>query len=169
MAQFVVPDRDTFDDRDALVRILVLLRDLFREIWEDRDVLLPASVAAGLPRAIDFAMGQLGALIERVADRRQALGTAEEIEDFGLTGDALRFKMLVIAFANDRSREARNRVLEGVTDGRNRGRWRFYRRALGGTLAAIDGPLESLTKLLGAKEGVVEFKKAIEVALGLAS
>ena len=50
--------------------------------------------------------------------------------------------------------------------GMSRG-WSLYRRALRATLAAIDGPLESLTAALGAKQGLVEFKKALEVLLDL--
>ena len=79
-----------------------------------------------------------------------------------LQGEALRFKMLAILAAY--------RLVVAAQPSRNPGMsrgWSLYRRALRGTLAAIDGPLESLTAALGARQGLVEFKKALEVLLDL--
>jgi hypothetical protein len=168
MASFTVASAEAFEEREALIALLNLLADLIGEIWEDRELLLPQMplFADGQPMAFAIARDQIGQLSQLVlsADR-----PAEAWDDYGLRGEPLRFKLLIVAFANDRIRPARNRALEAVTDGERPGRLTFYRRAVQGTLAAIDGPLESLTKFIGAKEGVVEFKKGLEVLLGLVS
>lgn len=168
MASFTVAGPEAFDERQALVALLALLSDLIVEIWEDRELLLaPLPIFAdGPPQAFAIARDQIGQLSQLVisADR-----PPEAWDDYGLRGEPLRFKLLIVAYANDRIAPARNQALEAVTNGEQPGRLAFYRRAVRGTLAAIDGPLESLTKLLGAKEGVVEFKKGLEVLLGLVS
>src|SRR5690606_12242037 len=81
-----------------------------------------------------------------------------------LQGEALRFKMLTIQAAFRQVVASHPNQNPGMSRG-----WSLYRRALRGTLAAIDGPLESLTAALGAKQGLVEFKKALEVLLDLRS
>jgi len=93
---------------------------------------------------------------------READFTTTAMVEHRLQGEALRFKMLAILAAY--------RLVVAAQPSRNPGMsrgWSLYRRALRGTLAAIDGPLESLTVALGAKQGLVEFKKALEVLLDL--
>ncbi|KQW72203.1 hypothetical protein ASE17_04880 [Phenylobacterium sp. Root77] len=168
MASFTVASAEEFDERLALVALLDLLVELIGEIWEDRELLLPPLplFADGQPAAFAIARDQIALLSQLVMTVEQPL---EVWDDYGLRGEALRFKLLIVAFANARIAPARNQALGAVTDGERPGRLAFYRRAVQGTLAAIDGPLESLTKFIGVKEGVVEFKKGLEVLLGLVS
>lgn len=160
---FEVSDPESFDHRKALVRMLALLEEIIAEIWEFREIL-------SLPQSIDYtgfelALEDIRALKWMTSDLSMA---DERLLDFGLSGDRLRFKMLVIQAA-ERPREfVRNRALEQAVERNRRGwTWGSYRRVLDTTLSAIDGPLESLTKALGAKEAVVEFKKGLEVLLRL--
>ena len=164
MADFYVEDRGNFDHRKALIEMLQLLAALFRETWEDQNLLFPVGFTTD-DAALDGALAQIGALIEAVARLERS---EVELNDYGLIGDPLRFKLLVVAHANNQIGPARNRALERVSDGAGSEDRGFYRRTVKGALGAIDGPLESLTKLLGVNEGLVEFKKAIEVLLDLA-
>lgn len=160
---FEVEPAETFDHRDALDRMLALLDAVIVEIWEHRRILFPRPFPMEEWRGLEFARQDIAELRRMVAIMDLS---PEDLLEFGLIGERLRFKMLVIQTADQPRENLRNRSLERAVE-RNRGSrdWKLYRRAIEGTLSAIDGPLESLTKALGAKEAVVEFKKALEVLL----
>ncbi|GEM_PF-453693 len=173
MAEYFAPESDDFASGEALVGMLKLLDQLFLEIFEDRWLLLPdrfsgvfARDESALPAAFDEARGQIKELIDAILAFVEVGAYRARLLDYGLTGAPLRFKLQVIEYANFQIPPARNRALERVSDRR---RWRpwGYRKVVKGTLAAIDGPLESLTKMLGIGESVVEFKKGLEVLLDL--
>ena len=165
MAEFSVGPRNGFEHRRALAAMLELLHDLFKEIWRDREVLLPrSSHEPSSPEALEIALARLRDLMGLVENMEVS---PDRLDDFGLRGEALYFKLQVVEAANNNIAPARSRVLEQVSDGRRRRSWWIYRWAVKATLEAIDGPLESLTKMLGVAEGIVEFKKAVEVLLGL--
>ena len=163
MAEFKAPVEDGFDHRAALVEMLNFLAQVLTEVWRDSRWLLPARFREE-PVALMIARDQIGLLIAAVW--ASELSPARW-DDYGLRGEALRFKLQVIEIANAQSQRLRSLVLERETDGRTRRTWWPFRRAVRQTLAAVDGPLESLTKLLGVHEGVVEFKKGVEVLLGV--
>ena len=168
MAEFAVPDLDSFEPADAIIRMLKLLDALFDEIAQDRRLLFPPQFeGAAFSDARGQARQQIYELIEAVRLFTRIASNEPRLRDYGLTDQALRFKLQVIEFTNNQIPRARQDTLRRITNGRTPGRWNLYGRAMRGTLAAIDGPLESLTKMLGIGEGVVEFKKGLEVLLNL--
>lgn len=169
MADYRAPPFRDFDHRRALVEMLLLLLQLLQEIWSDRERLFPRAFQGPPHDAYEIALSRLRDLMGLIESMEVS---SDRLFDFGLRGEQLHFKLLVIQAANDRIAPARNRALEAVSNDRPRGnrrRWFTYRWAVKATLEAIDGPLESLTKMLGVAEGIVEFKKAVEVLLGLSN
>lgn len=164
MAEYSVGPREGFEHRRALAAMLRLLHDLLKEIWQDRELLFPRSFQGPPPEALEIALARLRDLMGIVENMEVS---PDRLDDFGLRGEPLYFKLQVVEAANNAVGPARNRALERVADGRSRRRWWVYRWAVKATLEAIDGPLESLTKMLGVAEGIVEFKKAVEVLLGI--
>ncbi|MNE18297.1 hypothetical protein D3C77_182440 [compost metagenome] len=167
MDAFEVAPPEGFDPRQALTRMLELLRQLINMIAEFRETLILTSGGAPADAVLDdaflaargLAMDDLDALIVLVGE---ADFDAPAMIEHRLQGEALRFKMLTIQAAFRQVVASHPNQNPGMSRG-----WSLYRRALRGTLAAIDGPLESLTAALGAKQGLVEFKKALEVLLDL--
>jgi hypothetical protein len=167
MDEFEVAPPESFDSRQALTRMLALLRHLIDMIAEFRETLILTSGGDPADPVLDeaflaarsLALEDIDALTALVGDADFA---APAMVEHRLQGEALRFKMLAILAAY--------RLVVAAQPSRNPGMsrgWSLYRRALRGTLAAIDGPLESLTAALGARQGLVEFKKALEVLLDL--
>lgn len=166
MDEFEVAPSEGFDPHVALTRMLELLRRLIDQIAEFREALIltsggPANAALddSFLAARELAMEDLKSLIALVRDAD--FGTPAML-DHRLQGDALRFKMLTVQAAYSYVVAAHPNRNPGMSQG-----WSLFRRALRGTLAAIDGPLESLTAALRVKQGLVEFKKSLEVLLDL--
>lgn len=169
MAEYSAPEADDFSPAEALAELLKLLDQIFLEIDNHREFLFPRRFDS---RAQFLAFGearrQVSELVEVIFDFVTADDSRNQLIEYGLQGEPLRFKLEVVAFANKQIPPARNRTLERLSDGRAPRSWP-YRKAVKNTLAAIDGPLESLTKMLQIGEPVVEFKKALEVLLDISN
>lgn len=171
MPQFVLPDLQEFDGRDGLISLVKLSVDCFYEIRENQKQLIILHFRDDDDRALQHAVSLAQRLIEAIQRLPETPGMSTALDDYGLQGPALHFKLRVIAYAVERCNEAQARTLERLQDPSRRG-WfggRPYRLAMKKLLEAIDGPLESLTKAFGISEGLVEFKKALEWILGIRS
>ena len=161
--------RGRFDETMAIIAMLEYLKKLFEEFATHRQDLAPQEAAIGrFAEAKEEAERGVDELIAMMRNRIVRQDPGVNWHDYGFVGPALEFKMQVIAAASQTYSLQRNRVLEGVIDRDRKRETGFWRKAFETLLKAIDGPLGSLTKALGLHEGVVEFKEALEILLGMA-
>jgi hypothetical protein len=166
MAQYAAPQAP-FDDSTAIIDLLNFLKAFLDEIFAPAGAwypLLPSENREALRQAYTQQIrGQIDALIGLVG--APAFRNDPRRAEFGLGGPSLGPKLGLVQTVNDQL--PRNPILDDIVNDRPRGVRGAMRKGARNVLEAIDIVLDSLTRLLGAHEGLVEFKKALALLLGI--